>query len=1176
MVESPFTDNAAGEEEARRIAELCDHDPQVRAATPLPSITAAIQEPGTRLASAVATVMTGYADRPALGRRARELVRDPRTGRTTTRLLPRFETLSYAELWANVRAVAGAWHHDPDAPLAAGDTVATLGFTSADHVTLDLACVHLGAVAVPLQSSAPAGQLAPIVAETAPRILATSVEQLDTAVEIASASPALRRVVVFDYAPEVDDQREAFDAARRRLAGGPVVVESLADVLDRGRRLPEAPLSTEGDGDRLALLIYTSGSTGTPKGAMYPERLVHQLWVSGFSPDGWAEPPTIGVSYLPLSHIAGRMTVTAALARGGTTYFTARSDQSTLFEDIAMVRPTDLMLIPRVCDLLYERFLSDPGWAGATDRAATEARLAAAYRREALGGRVIRATCGSAPLSPEVAAFVESVLGLPLHDGYGSTEAGPVLVDTRVLRPPVLDYKLVDVPELGYRTSDSPHPRGELLVRTERVIPGYYRRPDLDAEIFTEDGYYRTGDIMAELGPDRLAYVDRRKNVLKLAQGEFVAVARLEAIFAASPLIHQIFVHGNSTRSFLLAVIVPSREAISRAEASGTDLAALLQAELRRVAQDAELHPYEIPRDFLIETEPFSEENGLLTDSRKLQRPRLRERYGERLEQRYAELAEGNRSELGELRRTARELPVLDAVLRAARVLLGGSGAEPSPEARFTDLGGDSLSALSMANLLREILDVEVPVGVIVSPATDLRALAGYVERERGSGTRRPTVATVHGPGSAEVLASDLTLEKFLDADTLAAATALPRPSGPVRTVLLTGANGYLGRFLCLEWLERVAPRGGTVIGIVRGGDAAAARERMEAAFDTGDPELLRRFRELAGHLEVLPGDIGEPSLGLDERTWRRLADSVDLVVHQAALVNHVLPYDQLFGPNVAGTAELIRLALTTRLKPVTYLSTVGVAAQVGPAALDEDADIRVTSPRRRLDESYANGYATSKWAGEVLLREAHDRFGLPVAVFRSDMILAHGRYAGQLNGTDMFTRLLLSLATTGIAPASFYRGAGEGRPRAHYDGLPVDFTAEAITTLGEQATEGFATFNVVNPHDDGVSLDVIVDWLAGAGCPIERIDDYAEWFARFETAVRALPEDRRRHSMLPLLHAVRHPEEPVRGSAVPARRFSDAVRAAKIGPGGDVPHLSAELVGKYVADLRRLGLLPA
>ena len=137
------------------------------------------------------------------------------------------------------------------------------------------------------------------------------------------------------------------------------------------------------------------------------------------------------------------------------------------------------------------------------------------------------------------------------------------------------------------------------------------------------------------------------------------------------------------------------------------------------------------------------------------------------------------------------------------------------------------------------------------------------------------------------------------------------------------------------------------------------------------------------------------PNLGVDRATWDRLANDVDQIVHPAALVNHVLPYNELFGPNVVGTAEIIRLAITARIKPITYLSTVAVAMSVAAHDFVEDGDIRDVSPERPVDSSYANGYANSKWAGEVLLREAHDLCGLPVAVFRSDMILAHTRYAG-------------------------------------------------------------------------------------------------------------------------------------------------------------------------------------
>jgi fatty acid CoA ligase FadD9 len=113
-----------------------------------------------------------------------------------------------------------------------------------------------------------------------------------------------------------------------------------------------------------------------------------------------------------------------------------------------------------------------------------------------------------------------------------------------------------------------------------------------------------------------------------------------------------------------------------------------------------------------------------------------------------------------------------------------------------------------------------------------------------------------------------------------------------------------------------------------------------------------------------------------------------------------------------------------------------------------------------------------------------------------------------------------------------------------------------------------------MNPYDDGISLDVFVDWLNLAGQKIERIDDYADWLARFETALTGLPESQRQLSVLPLLQAYRQPERPLRGAAAPTEVFHAAVRAAKVGEEKDIPHLSAALISKYVSDLRQLGLL--
>jgi fatty acid CoA ligase FadD9 len=177
-----------------------------------------------------------------------------------------------------------------------------------------------------------------------------------------------------------------------------------------------------------------------------------------------------------------------------------------------------------------------------------------------------------------------------------------------------------------------------------------------------------------------------------------------------------------------------------------------------------------------------------------------------------------------------------------------------------------------------------------------------------------------------------------------------------------------------------------------------------------------------------------------------------------------------------------------------------------------------------------------------------------------------------------MFTRLMLSLVATGIAPGSFYELDSEGRRQpAHYDGLPVEFIAEAISDLGAQALEngdGFQTYHVMNPYDDGIGLDEYVDWLIDAGYPVARVGDYATWLARFETTLRALPERQRQYSLLPLLHNYQRPATPINGSMAPTDLFRAAVQEAKIGPDKDIPHVSAPIIVKYITDLQLLGLL--
>jgi fatty acid CoA ligase FadD9 len=1165
----------------RRLAALAREDPQLRALVPDATVEAALATPGLAFDQAVATVLDGYSSRPALGQRDYEVVRDAETGRAVREYRPSFSTIAYAEVRRRVEALASAWRHLDEWRVDPGDFLCVLGFTGTEYTTIDLACVYAQAVTVPLQSTVGGAALNQIFTDTAPSVIAATVSDVVLAAQLVGAQESVRALVVFDYDERADDDREAVAAARTALArsGSQARLVTLAELIVAGEAFDwEPPPPSEQGPDRVAMLMHSSGTTGTPKGAILLERQAQ----SSFKP---ASPrlPRVRLCFAPMNHTMGRGTLYGTIAHGGTAYFVTKPDLSTLFEDLRLVRPTDGFFFPRALEMIYRHYQREVArlvGRGESDEDTARAEVLAEMREGFLGGRLCLIKGGSAPTSPEVRHFVVEGLNIEFIERYGSTEAGSITVNDRVRRPHVIDYRLRDVPELGYFTTDRPYPRGELCVKTASVISGYFKRPDATDRLFDEDGFVLTGDIVEERGPDHLVYVDRRHDVLKLAQGEFVAAGALAETFEnGSEVIHQFYVYGNSSRAYLLAVVVPNLDLLRTKlghEPDEVELRTLIRAEIKRVAGDARLKAFEIPRDFVVETEPFSQENGLLTALRKRIRSALQRKYGDRLEQRYTDIEREQAAQLAALRSDAGESSVIGRIGKALEAALGLDDVDVDVEEAysFAELGGDSLGAAEFSVLLEDVFGVEVPVHAILSPTGSPKQWAQMVESALSEGSRRmPTFAQVHGKGARRVDAADLDLAAFLDAGVLDAAPTTP-PPGVSRTVLLTGATGFLGRFLCLELLEVVADRGGKLICLVRAADHASAVRRLDSVFDSGDERLEQRYRALAeDHLEVVAGDVAEPALGLGDAYYARLASEVDRIVHSAALVNHVLGYEYVFGSNVAGTAALIGFALAGQQKAFDFVSSGAVSGLLDRSERnDEDSPLleRVT-----LSREYANGYSTSKWAAEHLLRAAGRRFGLPVNVFRGDMMLPHRRFRDQINVGDMFTRLLYSVITTGIAPASFYLPASDGsRAKAHYDGLPVDFIAAAMVGIGAEPHEGVQTYNVVNDRtDDGVSLDVFVDWTAEAGYPIARLADYHEWLVRFETQLRALPEEKRQLSSLALLDSLRKPawaDKRIAGN----RRFADAIRTLPIGP--ETPPLTQDYLNKCLDDMRRLGLVPA
>lgn len=1106
-----------------------------------------------------------YAERPALGRR--RVVRGE--------ALPELETFTYAELWLRVQRLASGLRASG---VAEGDLVLLIGFSTVDHFVAELACHYLAAVSVPLAKSIAEDELGAIAAQCQATTLCCSADVVaELAARIAAAPQAfaaLARAIVLDAGE--DDQRV-------EVRG--VEVLTCAACEERGRRaglfppvVPGGSAASPGGDDRLLSLVYTSGSTGEPKGAMFGERAWRARWAT--LPFGeLLELPMVSLVFLPQNHMGGRNALANSWKLGGLAYLTHASDLSTLFEDLKLVRPTYLHLVPRLSEQLYQHYqreLARAGGAGAEAAAATASATATATASEAilaemreqlLGGRLLLALTASAPTPPEVLAFVQRAFDIPVVNVFAGTEYGQLFVDGKVNRQNVLEHELVSAPELGYSIDDRPYPRGELWVRTARGITSYFKNEAATRALRDERGFLRTGDIFEQRGPDELVWIDRRNNVQKLAQGEFVNIGRLEALFSAgSPRFQQIYLHADSRRAYLAAVVVPADPAASEEQ---------LRAELARVGAAHQLAAYEVPRLVLVEPAPFTRENGLLTSLGKLARPKLKQRYAAALEERYR-AAEARQAAPASAEAAASGEAAPARLAEAVAAVLGLPAAQLELARSFRELGGDSLAAHALRARL-------AAAGVSLSLGKLLRSSLAELMRELAAPAPAalPSFAAVHGAQAVALAAAELRLARF------GAPLPLLSRAAPPRHVLLTGATGYLGRFLCLSLLERAAEhgaeRGDRVVCLVRGGDEEQARARLAACYGAASAPLAQRFAALAEHLVVVAGELEAPRFGLSEERYQELADDVGRVVHAAALVNHALPYAQLFDANVAGSAEVFRFCASRRIKRCAFVSTHSLSlALLGARALArEEDDLRRLGDGWRLDDAAAphgDGYRASKWAGEVLAADLATSYGAPVDIFRCSLILPPARARGQLHQDDFFIRLVTSVVQTGLVPASFYAAGAAARP--HLDGLPVDFLAEAIAAIvGEppasQPTAGPTVYHAINPHDDGVSLDTVMRRLELRGYPISRIEDHATWFARFTAALAALPEAARAASSLPIAAQWRQPLDADRRRRVSAERFHARVRALRPGGALDIPRLDAELLELYLDDLVAAGLVP-
>ncbi|KAI8569766.1 hypothetical protein RHMOL_Rhmol02G0302600 [Rhododendron molle] len=388
----------------------------------------------------------------------------------------------------------------------------------------------------------------------------------------------------------------------------------------------------------ICTIMYTSGTTGDPKGVMITNNGIINV--------------VVGMNRVLQESVN-------------------EPDVKLLTEDLGALKPSIFCAVPRVLDMIYtglknkissgslvKRSLFDIAYRSKLDRMKkgmkhTEAaplfdKAVFSKVKQALGGNVRLIVCGAAPLARHVETFFRVASCAYVIQGYGLTEtcAGSFIATPDVMNMtgtvgspvPNVEVRLESVFEMGYDALAST-PRGEICMKGETVFSGYYKREDLTKEVLV-DGWFHTGDI-GEWQPDgSMKIIDRKKNIFKLAQGEYVAVEKLENVYGGVPGIDSIWVYGNSFESFLIAVLNPNKAALERwAEENGIptrDFNSLCEnprakayvlGELAKVAREKKLKGFEFIKAVHLDPVPFNMDRDLLTPTFKKKRPQLLKYY---------------------------------------------------------------------------------------------------------------------------------------------------------------------------------------------------------------------------------------------------------------------------------------------------------------------------------------------------------------------------------------------------------------------------------------------------------------------------------------------------------------------------------------------------------------------
>jgi long-chain acyl-CoA synthetase len=422
----------------------------------------------------------------------------------------------------------------------------------------------------------------------------------------------------------------------------------------------------------LACIMYTSGSTGTPKGVM----LTHSNLVSSMSAallhlqpnDGtFLSDDNIYFSYLPLAHSFERVAMSVIFMIGASVGFFS-GDSKKLTEDARALKPTWMPCAPRVFDKVYDLTMSNVAegsllthvlfnsaywlqhtaisWLGGRSRILDKAVINQV--KEQFGGCLSRILSGGSPLTQQTYDFMRICFcDNGIQQGYGLTETAAATCmmypeDTHLsVGPPCPSVEILLIAcKESAALVNADFLCGEICVRGPSVFKGYYKMEDKTKEDIDSEGWFHTGDIGKWNENGTLSIIDRRKNYLKLSQGEFVSPEHLEEIYMKSALIAQMFIAANPTWSFLLAVVRVNEKHVKvseKKESSNntyTDDAVRIQvlADFEKIATTHGLKGFEKIVNVLLVSEEWNMKNKLTTPTMKLKRDALMERYRESLE----------------------------------------------------------------------------------------------------------------------------------------------------------------------------------------------------------------------------------------------------------------------------------------------------------------------------------------------------------------------------------------------------------------------------------------------------------------------------------------------------------------------------------------------------------------